>query len=179
MGWFFPSSNVNVDLTREVKRNFIKSGHCCRQCLGIVPRLSEFSSTVSLINLLCFFLSFHQPVQASCMSFKSSVVMFISERSARLDQQPHCLCLFCSNSQNGTYWYCAASTQPGYSRDIIFSTQMISCLFLWAVNVKWSVCLPYFPAFWLKCKDFYKTENCKLKSRELIHKGTNNWCFSS
>lgn len=49
----------------------------------------------------------------------------------------------------------SARIPQGYN----FSTQMISSLFLWAVSVKWSVCLPYFAAFWLKFKDFYKIEN--------------------
>lgn len=132
---FFPSSNVNVDLTKQVKRNFIKSGHCCRQCHSIVPCLSEFSSTLSLINLPCFFLFFISLYRLLVWVLSALFVICLSLKD--LLGLVNCLiaCVYFVQILKMVPIHCAASTQPGYSRCIFFSTQMISSLFLWAVNV--------------------------------------------
>lgn len=145
-------------LTWQVKRNFIKSGHCCRQCLSIVPCLTEFSSTPSLINLLCFFLFFLSLYWLLVWVLRAPFVICLSPKD--LLGLVNCLvdCVYFVQILKMVPIHCVASTQPGYSRGIIFSTQMISSLFLWAVNVKWSVCLPYFADFWVKFEDSYKIE---------------------
>lgn len=157
MGCFFPSSNVNVDLASEEKSNLIKSGHCCRQCLSIVPCLSDRVLFNCIINyLLCFSYFFISLYRLLVWVLRALFVICLSLKD--LIGFVNCLiaCVYLVQILKMATIHCAALTWPGYSRVLIFSTQVISSLFLWAVNVKWSVYLPYFAGFWLKFKYFYK-----------------------